>query len=432
MQAKAKSVARRDPKGASARVSDLSARKSGAADEFLTRAAPVVRRIREGFAAVVESVCGGQPRAHEIADGFGVHRKLGWQIWNVAYLDEPLAAIRHMPSGRGMQTWRDAAKKCGVAGELLGRLDECSALLERLIEEHSLDRDLLEIILDSYETRGDGRADLRWRKMAFTGNTYVWGVRVKTFLSATFLHPSQRRGYFDMVNVRGLIDLVRTRPNVRWPIAQAVVYSADDERHPAREPLAPSQVVRAGGVPLIEAFCSHPTPPVERRRGDVGMLEDELLPGPVGQSGALTIFTGEIVREVAPAYRTREGEDAMFAAGVRIPNETLISDHFVHRELFGDVERELRVYSELASPMAQDDRDRLPVAERLQSLGQGTARVRTAEVPNYMDLVNLVFERTGWGPAAFDVFRARMRYAPIPISVMVRHELPEQPAGVDD
>ena len=167
-----------------------------------------------------------------------------------------------------------------------------------------------------------------------------------------------------------------------------------------------------------------PLPPVQRRTSEIGMLEDELLPGPAGQTGASTVITAEIVRDVAPVAPSQPGEKALFGAGVRTPGEVLISDHFVHRELFPGVMRELCVFGELISNTTRDERDRIPVADKLQHLGRGLHRVRTAEVPRYADLLECVFQQTGWKAEDFDVYRVRMRYPPIPVSVMIRHEMP--------
>jgi hypothetical protein len=92
--------------------------------------------------------------------------------------------------------------------------------------------------------------------------------------------------------------------------------------------------------------------------------------------------------------------------------------------MFPNVTRELRVFGELISNTTRDERDRLPVAERLQHLGRGVERVRTAEIPRYAEILGAAFEKTGWDPDDFDVYRVRMRYPPIPVSVMVRHEMP--------
>ncbi len=383
-----------------------------------------VERLRTTFGAIVEAVCGGSPRAQDVTDDFGIHRKLGWQIWNVVYSDDARAAVRFVPNPRGIDVWRGAARQRGVPDELLTRLDNVIEQFHRLVETHAEDREMLEMIVESGAARPDEAGELRWRKQAFTGNCFIWGVRAKTLLASVFLHPSQRPGYFDLVRVQALVGLVRTRATVRWPFAQSIVQFKDGTTHvPQRSPLLDSPAVRELGVPLMEPYCSHPLPPIQRRTGEGGMLEDELLPGPVGQTGASTIVTGELMREVAPICPANAGEVALFGTGVRTPGEVLVSDHFVHRGMFdASVARELRVFGELISHTTRDERDRLPVAERLQLLGHGMERVRTAEVPRYADILGTVFEQTGWNADDFDVYRVRMRYPPIPVSVMVRYE----------
>jgi hypothetical protein len=154
------------------------------------------------------------------------------------------------------------------------------------------------------------------------------------------------------------------------------------------------------------------------------LVEDELLPGQVGQLGECTVVTGEWLRDVAPLKQTVPGEFALFGVGVRTPAEMLICDHYVHHALFPAVQDELHVFSELHAPMTRDERDRLLVAERLQRLGRGLSRIGTAEVPRYAELVEAVLKRTGWQAEDFDVYRVRMRYPPMPVGVMVRYEMP--------
>ena len=393
--------------------------------DFNGEIALAVERLRLRLGAIIDSVCGGSPRAQDVTDRFGVHRKLGWQIWNVVYSDDPMAAVRFLPNARGIEVWRAAAARRGVPRDLLERLGEAVAQFDRTVRTHAQDREMLEMLVEAQGARPDEAADVRWRKQAFTGNSFIWGVRAKRLLATVILHPSATAGHFDMVRLQGLVELVRTRANVRWPFAQSITMTEDGTvRAPTRVPLDDSPVVRErGGVPLLEAFCSAPLPPVQRRVGENGMIEDELLPGPVGQSGASTVVTGELLRAVAPVRPTTAGEVALFGTGVRTPGELLVSDHVVHRDLWPGAPRELCVFGELISPTSQDERDRVPVPERLQHLGRGMERIRTADIPRYAELLELAFARTSWRPDEFDVYRVRMRYPPIPVSVMVRHPM---------
>jgi hypothetical protein len=378
------------------------------------------------LAAAIQAVCGGSPRAQDVINDFGVHRKLGWQLWNVAYAAGPFDALRNLPNQKSLDAWRSAALQKGVPQELLEQFNESLRQFESVADRHAQDREMLEMMLEAADPQPNEAADLRWRKLAFNGNVYIWGIRARTLLATVLLHPSEQPGRWDLARLQGLIGLVRTRPNVRWPFAQSVVPS-DQELGPAsRAPLVDSPAVRETGVPLMEEFCTgHSSiPPVARRRGALGLVEDELLPGPVGAMGASTVITGEIIRAAGPIAPSQPGQHALFGTGVRTPAEVLISDHFVHRDLWPGVRRELRVFSELISQVSQDARDVLTVSERIQPMGRGLARVRTAEVPRYAEMLGRIFERTGWNPDDFDVFRVRMRYPPIPVSVMVRHEMP--------
>lgn len=409
---------------------DGTGRKSRAQHaDFERDAADVAEAIRDRFVAAIEAVCGGAPRAHDVADAFGVHRKLGWQIWNVAYAADRLNALQHMPTPRSMAVLCRAAATRGLSDELARGLGEAGERFEALVRAHATERSVLEMMLGSCDARRSEDTDLRWRKQAFAGNAYVWGGHAKVVLATLLLYPSKRSGFFDMVRIHGLLGLIRTRPHVRWPIAQSIVETADGPRDPRREPLHASETTQQTGVPLVAPLCSQPLPHVERRLSESGLLEDDLLPGPVGEGGETTVITGELLREVAPIYALEPDETALFGAGVRTPGVLLISDHLVHRDLFPHVERTLHVYSELRSPVAREACDRLPVPETVQHLGAGIRRMRTADVPHYMDLMEMIAARTGWNMGDFEHYRVRMRYPPLPTSVMIHHDLPAAPPG---
>jgi hypothetical protein len=117
----------------------------------------------------------------------------------------------------------------------------------------------------------------------------------------------------------------------------------------------------------------------------------------------------------------------LFGAVVRTPSEVFVFDHFVHRDLFPDVQRELCVFGELNSPITQSDDDRLPVSEKIEHLGHGVSAARTPDIPGYAQLLRSVFANAGWNPEEFDLFRIRMAFPPMPTSVVIRHDFPVRP-----
>jgi hypothetical protein len=407
--------------------------RPGQHEDFVVEADRLMTRIRDLFGAVIQSTCGSVAGAHEVADRLAIHRKLGWQVWKVAYGDEPFLAARYMPSRKGIETWLTAAERLDVPAELVAGVREVSEAFERLTRTHATDREMLEMMFDSCGSHQDEQTDIRWRKQAFAGNSYIHGVHAKALVSAAFMHPSDGPddGYFDLARLHGLVQLVRTRPEVRWPIAQTVLQIRDESQTFRRTHLDRDVDVGESTVPLLPQFCSDPLPQVTRQAGQAGLVEDVLEPGPVGQRGALTVMTGEIWRRAGRRYRVTTNGKALFGIGVRTPIELLQMDQYVHRALFGDVERRLKVFSELISPVARDEHDRVVVPEQVQALGRGLRRIHASEITRYSDMVRYVFERTGWNPDDFDVFRVRMQYAPIAVSVMMENDLPDPPGEGD-
>lgn len=385
-----------------------------------------LQAVRDQCAAIIEAVCGGGARAKDVSDRFEVHAKLGWQIWNVAYSD-PLTSFRFLPNEHGIRVWGQSAIQRGVPQELVRRLEEAIDKVRDVIEVHAEDREMFEMLVDAQAEPGSDEAEVRWRRQSFTGNSFTFGARAKCVLASAIFFPSEKPNWFSIVRMHGLVSLVRTRVGVRWPISTLVVQQSDGrEDMPLREPLFKESEFANVTVPFMPKYCTKPLPPVERR-SDGRMICDELSPGLVGLTGANTIFTGEVLHSVGPAHGMGEGEFAHFGTGVRTPCEVLISDHIVHKSLFPGAHRELRVYGELISSTTRDERDRLDVSEELQHLGRGLLRVRTADVPNYADILTDAFASIGMDPNDFDVYRVRMRYPPMPSSVMVRHELPPPP-----
>ncbi len=385
--------------------------------------------IQDAFAAVLEAYCEPGCGITAICERLGVHRKLAWQVRGVAYGTDPFKTVRMMPSPAGVETLAGAIEAREGGGELARRVRAATAEFDELVREHAEDRSSLEMLAEA--SVGDDQAELRWREQAFRGNSFIWGVQARALVTVLALHPSRdRAGWLDLMQVRGLVNLTRVRPDVRWLVGQSVIL--DDRavaQAPAREPLDARAAEAMGGVPVLSEFCSKPLPKLVRTPVQGGMLHDELLPAPVGQSGQQSIYIGEIIRNLGAAHATEQDRVAHFGCAIRTPAQMLVYDHLVHRELFRGVERELCVFGEMNSPATFDDNDLLPTKERLVRLGPGIARARCAELPGHVEMLKTLLAKAGWDPDDFEHFRVRMPYPPLPASVMIRHALPEPRAG---
>jgi hypothetical protein len=391
---------------------------------------PAVHAVRDAFARIIECRSPGARVVTALAEAFGVHRKLAWQVSKVTYSEDPFVAARYIPSPRGMEAWLEAARTVGVPKALLDRARVAAERFADLAASHASSRDELEMLLESCASKGNGDEEdshARWREQSFRGNSFVWGAHCRVLMALMVLLPSDDvEGHFHCAQVRGLIAYRPTRAGVRWVVNQSVV---NDDRarvgaQVRRVPLDEDGARAHAGVPIIPSLCSRPLPRLSRR-GVAGMMVDEFVAAGVGQRAERTLVTGEVARNLGPARLAKAGSFGHFGTGVRIPAEALHLDLFVHRTLFdGGASRDLRVFSDLAAPASSDEADSLPVPERITELGAGLSLAHTPDIPGYTDLAGEVFERLGADPPEFTLLRVRMAFPPMPTSVMVRLPFP--------
>ncbi len=392
---------------------------------FESDLAQVAASLSRAFARVIEHVSPDSRAVTSLAERLGVHRKLAWQLSKIAYTTDPFEAARHMPTPRALESLL-ADLHTRVPAGMASAASEAVARFEAVLTTHADTRVEREMLLDSFAPARDPETDARWRQQAFVGNSYTWGAHCRLLLALCILTPSDDRDlYFHAVQVRGLIGFRQTRRAVRWLVNQAVV--ADDAsritRDLERTPLDPEAADANQGVPLLPEFCSDPPPPLIRSTAPDGMVHDEFVEAEPGRKGERSLVTAEIVRNLAPTHATPNDRVAHFGTAVRTPAEVLHFDLFVHAGLFGDVRRELRVFSDVANPMAFADHDAIDIAAEIERLGTGLTYAHTPDLPAYDQLAESVFTRLNRDPGEYELYRVRVPYPPMPTTVMVRHEL---------
>src|SRR5690606_6380046 len=295
---------------------------------FESDIAALVPSLQDLFAAALEACgCDGNAGITRISDRLGVHRKLAWQVRNVAYATDPYQAVRYMPTRAGIDTLIGALEGVDGVDTLVQELRTKADDFDRLIETHAGDRTSFEMLVEAASGASGEQSEIKWREKAFLGNSFIWGARARAQLSVSILNFSaDRPDHFDMAQVRGLIGLKRVRPNVHWLVGQAVILDGQQPRDRRRTPLDPEAAAAMDGVPILPQFCSEPLPRIRRRPVGSGIVNHELLPAPVGFTGQQTVMTGEIVRELAPVHATETNRRALFATVVRTPAQVFIYD----------------------------------------------------------------------------------------------------------
>jgi hypothetical protein len=398
---------------------------------FNEQAGEVLQRIRGALAGIIEALPGDIRRPQELSRAMGIDKKLSWKISNVVQCPDPFEAAQHVPGHAAIRIFLDAARNRNVPSKLLDGVTDALSGFDQLIKRHAGDRASLEMMLSSCARRGRDRVDLEHRRSAYRANSYLWGIQAKAQMRTYFLHPSEQPNRFDTASIRGYLGMRRIRANVPWILHRAKIVDDDGvPRQPLnREPLDLS--VTSAELPILRDYCTSPLPRLRRVADEPGLVEHEIIEGPVGDTAAMSCVFGESVRNVGPLYRNEHNDSVELAVRANLPCETLVFDQVVHRALFDHLDPKLAVYSELTgeTPPLHSNRSRYPIPhyESVEHLGRGAAVLYAPDVPRYTELAEFVFERMGWKGGDFEVFRVKMAYPPIPTAVVVSIDLPEMP-----
>tara|TARA_R110002095_G_scaffold27097_6_gene27183 strand:- start:222 stop:1088 length:867 start_codon:yes stop_codon:yes gene_type:complete len=282
------------------------------------------------------------------------------------------------------------------------------------------------MLIESCNKSGDLHAEERWRQQAFEGNSFTWGAHCNTLLALCILMPSEdREHYFHAAQIKGMMGFRQTRPDMRWVVNQSVAVDDDIKHEQAmeRQAIDPAAALEHNGVPVLPEYCSNPMPKLVRSRTHDGMMQDEFLSSEVGLQGQRTLLTGEILRNIAPTHAMPNDKIAHFGSSVRTPTEMFHFDLFVKAGLFGKVERELKVFSDIVASITFSSADELTISDSISRMGRGISLAHAPDLPGYHDLAASIFSRLSLDPEEYELYRIRIAYPPFPSTIMVKHEL---------
>jgi hypothetical protein len=391
------------------------------------------QRIRGAFIELLGSVQADPGRPQDLARRFGLNKNLAWKVAKIASSTEPFTAIPNLPGAGGMKTLLSALEAGGASARSVEAARAAIDEFDRMVASQIGDRSTLRLVLSSRAPQKMQQEHLEaTRKLAFQGNSAIWGIQARVRLASFFIapHPGDAT-LIDAASMGGLIDVRRLRPDASVPFFMRFAFNDDGTQRPGPlpEPIDPS----CGDDPLmlISEFCSVPIPKFRALPGGA-YTRYQLPPGPIGNPGRHTWIYGELTRRFASIYRDESNDVGEHAVPIQMPFEWLLCDLQVHRTLEFALEPRAVAYSQLLTgpePSGDTECDQLPLAEPVRSIGNGPAIVATPLVPRYPEMVERVFDSAGWNPDDFHGFRFVMKYPPMPASIVLQHDLAEQPAA---
>lgn len=387
-----------------------------------------VHALRGSLLELYRAVGADPARPQDVSRRYRLNKNLTWKVARIIGAEDAFEAVPLIPGPGGLDILLDAMAQAGAPDDALSRVRDAIEEFDRMIEVHTGDRNQLELVLDSMGVRGPMELS---RKLAFRGNSGIWGIQAGVRVTAHFLAPCRAKPHLlDLAIMGGLTRVHRLRAVDRWPVFQLRHYNDDgspDRRALRREAIEPplSGAATAGDPWLMRSFCSGALPTIHlSHRGDVTMYE--IGDGPVGRTGEFSCFFGFADLASVPRYRDASNSIGELISSVSVPAEALHFDLFVHESLTEAMQPRTEMLGTLGGAVDGVGTMRLHMPERFKNLGPG-ALIDTPLVDRYGEAVQAVLNRLGRTLSEFRCLRLMIEHPPMSSRVIVRYDLPENP-----
>ena len=367
------------------------------------RIAAVGDRLGDSLRCVLGDLGDAAQRPNQLSRLLGVNRDISGRVLNATRADHPLAVTHVIPGPEPLRKLLRAARRKGVAAEVIDDAEAAVSGFETLIREVAGDRPALDAIISSLLPPARERFELAAKQTIFKGTSLLRGVAADTWLHAALVHPSADDvGHHDVAYIYGTLGLRRVRPGI--PVK--FTYRQFGTRTHPMQPLDGDE---------LDAYCDRPVAPLETVADEAGEVF-ALAGDEVGPASA----SDKLLAEVRPSAMGRVAADrprnlkSLFVAP-SVPVKLLVFDVLLHADAYPGAEPVLYMYDTTVEGMASvndpaRDADRLDVQERVSVLGRDVAALTLTEMPRYGEMLGHVTERLVWDLSAFRGYRCRIQY----------------------
>lgn len=371
-------------------------------------------RFRTTLSAVIDRVPTTSKKPAEFERLLKLDRSLSSRVLRAVRLHDPLASLHRMPGLHGVRLLLAAAARIGVDSLLVAQAERALGDLEGLVTKELGHWKDLNAAISGWLPDMREEFDIANRQVAYRAMSNLKGITADAEQSVTLIYPSKdNKDWLDRVGIGGTCRMKRLRPGTPMGrLRGSVIVPPPGSTRPLT--LDGRPIDQTTGAPLLKEFSSVPTPEFEVRI--TGNIEHYLLRGDdVGIGSQVDLFLADLMRNRYPAHRGVNPNPATPGAVIDIPVKALIVDVLVHRDVWVDVEPELRMYDTtgrgLANPIDPSrDMDRIDVFETIQDLGTRLDSFRTNEVGRYVEMIRHICDQLGWESDSFRGYRCRVEY----------------------
>jgi len=384
--------------------------------------------IRGAMTELLSSVSADPSHPQDIARRFKINKNLAWKISKMILVSDAHQMVPNIPGKSGMKTVLRAFESKGAPDTALSATRGAFDEFDKMVRVHVGDRSTLQLALTSAMPEKVTEEHLHaTRKMAYQGNSAIWGIQARVRLASFFIAPGTNDpSMIDTASVGGLIDARRLRENVGVPLFSRFAYNDDGSTRDGApiKPIDESEH-NGGGLMLMPSFCTDPTPSFQESSTG-SMTRYMLQPGPIGNQGRQSWVFGECVHGFASKYRDEQNEVGEHAVAISVPTEWLLCDLQIHKDFdfaFDPIVYAHSLFGGEPTRATETELNQLPLSEHVQSIGSCPPIVATPLISEYPEIVGTVYKRMGWSGKDFHGYRFLMKYPPLHANMIMQHGL---------
>jgi hypothetical protein len=398
--------------------------------KFEEECSAAVGSLRAAIIDLYDSVGADPLSPQDVARRFSLNKTLTWNIARMIQASTGIEAIPHVPGNTSIEKVIRATTSQGASSVAAADVRAAAKAFAKMVDVHVGDRATLELITDGMGIDGEERLE-RSRKLAFRGNSGIYGVQARTRLACHFAAPNgDAPDRLDLVSIHGYVAFRRLRSAVNWPLFKARRWNVSSAS-PGLMAWNPISGMKTN-LPdpcILQNFTQGRLPEIAANPGPHG-VDIMLLPGTIGNFGAFDCFRGEQMRSGVARYRTPDDALGEFGVTITTPCENAVLDLIAHRDLASFFDSQTLVFSKFIdggqASRSPAEVSILPISKAPTEIPGNPPSVATPLVPKYPELVAEVMANMGWNPLDFRGIRVLVKFPPLGSHIVMRSQLPER------
>jgi hypothetical protein len=373
----------------------------------------ITREVQQSFARLIGQLPGRVIRASHLQKCLEIDSKVAWQVFKIAKAQDPLEAVRYMPSMVSIKRVVAAAKGKGVSSEVLTAMEKAVSDYDAAGREHADGRASFTAMVSSM--RGEDSAEamtFQARRAAYRANCHLWGTQTGVFFSQCIFRRMDT-GVLKGAKITVKRDFRRLRTDA-MPISYGwgAVNPNGELVNRAEVPID-ADAAKEFGIPLLPEFCSTPIPRFGKPEIRNGWQVQFMLGDQIGKMGAIDLAIG-VCRDETPIAGMSDGRKLAYTGfSNRVPTELAVVEFLTHRPSFGIVQPLFRVIPEMSAGLAAElerPTTKILTFEQVQNLGPFAGAPPVSELRDYTRMTRRALEHLDWNESEFDVHRVVIQY----------------------